>query len=90
MPSMSELSKDRDKLKQVKDMNKSYTLVQQDTEVQEIQQDIGIKDNFFTYLFVKLDKSKADYQEIYGTDSCDLDSTVFRIFTNKFNRRIEN
>lgn len=70
---------------QVKDLDKSYILVQSDIDVREIQQDFTDMKNPFKYLFVKLDKSKADYQEIYGSDSPNLDAYVFKIYTNKFN-----
>lgn len=75
-------------MKQVKDMdNNQYTLIQQDTERKEILQYVGVKADF-SYLFVKLDSSGADYQEIYGSDSPNLDAYVFKIYTNKFNQKL--
>jgi hypothetical protein len=75
-------------LKQVSDMNESYTLVQQDTEVRDIQKDIGIKKNFFQYLFVKV--GDGEYLEIFGTDNLNLESNVFRIYTTNFNKDKSN
>ena len=59
--------------RKVKDFDENeYILVQQDIESQEIQKEYcRMKNDFFTYLFVKLDESGADYNEIYGTDSVD-------------------
>ncbi|HEX7179133.1 MAG TPA: hypothetical protein VF220_05360 [Nitrososphaeraceae archaeon] len=77
-------------MKQVKDMNnETYTLIQSDIEVKEILKYVGVRSDF-NYLFVKLDKSDADYEEIYGSDSCALDAYVFKIYTNKFNRKTQN
>lgn len=73
-------------MKQVKDLDTSYHLIQQDREVRETQENIGMKKGFFNYVFIKLDKSNTDYQEIFGSNSCDLDAYVFKIYTTKFNQ----
>jgi hypothetical protein len=63
-----------------------YILIQQDTEVEEIQKDIGIRYYYFPYLFVKLDKSGADYEQVYGADYPYLDADAYLLYTKNFNK----
>ena len=75
------MNKTVQKQKTVKDLE-NYQLVQTDIESKEIQRDYCnlVEDDYFPYLFVKLDKSGADYKEIYGSDSADLDAYAILIY----------
>lgn len=66
--------------RKVKDLPKSFQLVQTDHEIRDIL-DYVHEDESFTYIFVKLDKSQADIDQVYGiNDSMPfLDSYLTKI-----------
>jgi len=64
-----------------------YTLIQTDFDVKDTLESIGLKKQKWTYLFIELDKSGADYARVYGSDSCYLDAPAYLIYTNRFNQQ---
>lgn len=72
--------------KQIKDLEK-YILVQVDRDVIDSFEYMGIKpDNEgsypYSYLFIKLDKSGADYLEVYGSNNCNLETHAELLWRN--------
>ena len=64
---------------QVKDLDQSFQLVQTDFEISSILEDLGISESY-SYLFVKLDNSQADYSLIYGSNNANLDTYVSLLY----------
>lgn len=60
---------------QVKDLSPDYILIDRDIDKNSICEYLDII-NEYSYLFVKLDKSQADYSIIYGSNSAYLQDSV--------------
>ena len=66
-------------LKRVSELQgREYQLIQQDSEVEDVLDAIGIsdEDGNYLYLLVKLDGSGADYAEVWGMYSAALSTTA--------------
>ena len=71
----------------VKDLDSpKYILETVDLDIKATLEYCGLSDQNWSYLFVELDKSGADITRVYGSDSCNLYSTAYLIYTNRFNK----